>query len=150
MVAMVPTEATLSLKSHEDLLPRRKDDNKPIFSLPEWLEPLIKASYFLHFFREEMVLPADILQEIFSNLVEKENKAVMDNIVVIRKIPKADEAYSKKWIVEHIFDLLKKHKAIVQDAERDIQVVDDESDAANFFTIIIFLDGFSHLREKDH
>lgn len=69
---------------------------------------------------------------------------------MIRKIPKSADGYSKAWIVENIFDLLKKHQAIVLDANRDVQVLDDEEDPQNFFTIVLFLDGFSHLRDLDH
>jgi hypothetical protein len=38
----------------------------------------------------------------------------------------------------------------VLDADRDIQLVDDEEDPQAYFSILIFLDGFSHLRENDH
>mmetsp|Transcript_18789 Transcript_18789/g.23397 ORF Transcript_18789/g.23397 Transcript_18789/m.23397 type:complete len:81 (+) Transcript_18789:408-650(+) len=55
MVLMVPTERNVQLESFEDLLPRDASNSKQAsFSLPDWLVPLVKVSYFLHFFREEM------------------------------------------------------------------------------------------------
>lgn len=91
------------------------------------------------------------MKEIYSNLVvEGKGQNALDDIVVIRKIPKADENYSKTWIVENIFNLLKKHQAIVLDVDKDVQVMDDEEAPEKFFTIILFLDGFSHLRDNDH
>lgn len=39
---------------------------------------------------------------------------------------------------------------MVLDHERDVQVIDDEDEPGSFMTIVLFIDGFSHLRELDH
>lgn len=70
MILMVPTERKLSLTSYKDLLPKKEDKVTPMFEIPDWLQPLIKVCYFLHFFRDEMRLPADIMQEVFSSTQE--------------------------------------------------------------------------------
>jgi hypothetical protein len=33
--------------------------------MPEWIEPLIKVSYFMHYFSGETPLPLQILKEIY-------------------------------------------------------------------------------------
>ena len=151
MVLMVPTERSLSIKSYQDLLPTKEDGVTPSFSLPDWLEPLIKVSHFLHFFREEIRLPENMIKDIHRNLVDSHLEGAMDHIVVVKKIPKTGNSlYNKKWIIQNLFELLKKHQAIVLDGERDIQIIDDEEDPDNFYSVMIILDGFSHLRENDH
>ena len=162
MTMMVPTERKLALQSYTDLMPKKEDGISPTFTMPEWFEPLLKVSYFLHFFRDEMRMPGDLMKEIFATMMESHLEGAMDNIVVIRKVPKMDlpkesdadaeqsTTYSKKWIVERVFALLVKHQAIVLDADRDIKIVDDEEDPTNFVSIVVFIDGFSHLREMDH
>jgi len=121
MVIMVPTERKLSLQSYQDLLPKKEDGVTPSFAMPDWLEPLQKVSQFLHFFRDEMCLPDDIMKEIFTALMQSHLDGAMDNIIVIRKIPKSDsQQYTKKWIIEQLFDLLAKHQAVVLDPKQDV------------------------------
>lgn len=61
MVVMVPTDRKLAIKSFDDLLPLGANKLAPSFSLPEWMVPLIKISHFLHFFRDEMKLPTNMM-----------------------------------------------------------------------------------------
>ena len=151
MLLMVPTMRKMSIKSHVDLLPKKEDGLTPVFTLPEWLDPLIKVSCFLHFLRGEMRLPSEIMREIYSTLIESHVEDALDNIIVIKKIPKKEkEPYSSKWILEHIFEVLEKHQAIVLDPKQDVVIKDDEDDPENFLSIVLIIDGFSHLRELDH
>jgi len=55
---MVPTEKKITIDSYHELIAKEK------FTLPDWMEPLIRVSYFLHFFRGQMRLPVAILTEI--------------------------------------------------------------------------------------
>ena len=82
-------------------------------------------------------------------MMENHLEGSMDNIIVIQKIPKTSETYNKKWIFERLFELLVKHQAVVLNEKQDVQIIDDEDDA-KFFSIMLFIDGFSHLREMDH
>ena len=106
MILMVPTESKLALKSYRDLLPTKEDGVTASFEMPEWFEPLLKVSYFLHFFRDEMRLPDDMMKEIYADLVSSHREGAMDNILVISKIPKSNETYTKAWVVERLFELL--------------------------------------------
>ena len=106
MILMVPTESKLALNSYADLLPKKEDGVTPSFEMPEWFLPLLKVSYFLHFFRDEMRLPTDIMKEIYSDLISGHIEGAMDNIIVVRKIPKKNETYTKVWIVEKLFEIL--------------------------------------------
>jgi hypothetical protein len=58
MLLMVPTEKKITIDSYHELIAKEK------FTLPDWMEPLIRVSYFLHFFRGQMRLPVAILTEI--------------------------------------------------------------------------------------
>ena len=60
-----------------------------------------------------MNIPADLMKEIYEGMMEKHLEDSMDNIIVIRKVPKAHDTYTKKWIVERLFELLAKHQAII-------------------------------------
>jgi hypothetical protein len=55
---MMPTFKEIRIHSYKDLL----DVNK--LSMPEWIEPLIKVSYFMHYFSGEIPLPIQALKEI--------------------------------------------------------------------------------------
>ena len=108
MVVMVPTERKLAIKSYKELLPVGPDKS-PCLSLPDWMVPLIKVSHFLHFFRKEMQLPTNMMEDIFNLLLDSHLDGAMDNIIVIRKIPKViaeeeskeskENKYTKDWIL---------------------------------------------------
>ena len=51
LTIMLPTQRDIRINSYKDLLDLDK------ISLPEWIEPLIKVSYFMHFFSSETLLP---------------------------------------------------------------------------------------------
>lgn len=88
--------------------------------MPDWLQPLLRVSHFLHFFRDEMNIPSDLMKEIFDTMMENHLEGSMDNIIVIQKIPKTSETYNKKWIFERLFELLVKHQAIVLNEKQDV------------------------------
>jgi len=143
MLLMVPTQKNLTIKSYHDLIPKGK------FELPEWMEPLIRVSYFIHFFRGEMRLPMAILTEIHDQTKANMIKYHFDNIIVIRKVPSTNSVYTREWIVKRIFDLIKTHKVRIIDPQRDITFIPDEDDPEKYHSIVIIFDGFSHMREND-
>jgi hypothetical protein len=49
------------MKSYKELLQEVEGGS---FEVPEWLQPLIKALYFMQYFSGEMKLSEDILKEI--------------------------------------------------------------------------------------
>mmetsp|Transcript_18789 Transcript_18789/g.23392 ORF Transcript_18789/g.23392 Transcript_18789/m.23392 type:complete len:127 (+) Transcript_18789:663-1043(+) len=97
-----------------------------------------------------------MMRDIYGLLMGSHLDGLMDNIIVIRKIPKAAElgnesqTYTKEWILEHLFSVLAKHQAVVLDPKRDVQVLDDEEQPDKFYSVVLVLDGFSHMREMDH
>ena len=117
MIVMVPTERKLALQSHVDLLPKKEDQVTPSFTMPDWFNSLLKVSYFLHFFRDEMSLPSDLMKEIHQASIESHlTNSTMDNIIVIRKIPKTasdsnsgDDLYKPSWVLTRLFELLVHH-----------------------------------------
>ena len=48
MLAMVPTEQKMVIQSYHELI---KNES---FQFREWMDPLIRISYFLHFFRKDI------------------------------------------------------------------------------------------------
>ncbi len=48
MLAMVPTEQNMALQSYHQLIENES------FQFPEWMDPLVRISYFLHFFRKDI------------------------------------------------------------------------------------------------
>lgn len=68
-----------------------------------------------------MCLPDDMMKEIFTALMQSHLEGAMDNIIVVRKVPKAgSQEYTKKWIIGQLFGLLAKHQAVVLDPKRDV------------------------------
>lgn len=62
MTIIIPVNRRTVLKSYKDLVDVREDHLK---ELKEWLDPLMKASMFMHYFNNEIdSLPHDLLQEI--------------------------------------------------------------------------------------
>lgn len=91
------------------------------------------------------------MREVHSEAMESHLENNLDNIVIIRKVPISNgSTYTKEWIVERLFELLLKHKAIVLSAERDVKIMPDKDEPDKFITICLVIDGFSHMREMDH
>ena len=64
MTIVIPVNKQHVLKSYKDLIDIKEDHLK---ELREWLDPLMKASLFMHYFNNEIdYLPHDLLQEIHS------------------------------------------------------------------------------------
>ena len=72
----------------------------------------------------------------------------LDNLIVLRGLPVDDPIYTKNWIRNRIFELIRKHKARVLQPAYDVTFVSNPSDP-NFFNAVIILDGFSHMRLND-
>ena len=72
----------------------------------------------------------------------------VDNIIVLRQIPRENSTYPQNWILKQIIELLNKHQVRVVDPSRDIVFVEDQSDSTT--TCVIFIDGFSEKRRLDH
>lgn len=87
MSLMIPTQKGIEIESEQDLMP--KDSG---FTMPDWISPLIKVSFYLNFFRGEANLPNKLLKEIFDETrLDGEH---MDSIFVIKKIPD-DKKYDR-------------------------------------------------------
>jgi hypothetical protein len=55
LTIMLPTYEGVQITSYRDLI------NEKRLSMPDWIEPLIKVAYFLHFFSNETPLPIEII-----------------------------------------------------------------------------------------
>ena len=143
MLAMMPTEKKMFLKSYKELL---KEDG---VVLPEMMDHLVRISYFLHFFRGEIKLTEFVLREIHEKTSLNHIKYHLDNIIVVKKVPSNHKVYTREWIVRRLFELFKTHKVRIIDPQKDITFLPDEDEPENFHTIIIIFDGFSHMREND-
>ena len=143
MLAMVPTEKKMALTSYHDLI---KNES---FQFPEWMDPLIRISYFLHFFRRDIQLTDHLLKEIHQATAQNHAKYHLDNIVVIRKVPCLHSTYTRGWFVRGLFKLLKKHKVSIIDPKKDIVFMPDEEEPDQYYSVVMITDGFSHLREDD-
>jgi len=144
MTVFVPTSKTDRINSFVDLLPQKDDKKNAAITLPDWIRPLIRVSYFLHYFRGEMCLPNDMLLEIHANT--KLGDQHLDNILVINKLPTKNAVYNKEWILNKVHDLLETHMARVLDPAQDIVFVTDEEDPENYTSIVLVLDGWHQFR----
>ena len=113
------------------------------------MNPLVRISYFLHFFRGDIRLTENVLKGIHQKTALNHIKYHLDNIIVIKKVPSYHKEYTRSWIVRRLFDLFKTHKVRIIDPQKDIVFMDDEKDPENYHSIVIIYDGFSHLREND-
>lgn len=72
---MMPTVKDVRINSYKDLI------DVSILSMPEWIEPLIKVAYFMHYFSKETPLPLELLKEVHNET--KLNGKQLDYILVI-------------------------------------------------------------------
>ena len=126
IIAMMMPGKQVRIDSYKDLF----DSSK--LELPEWLQPLIKASYFMHFFSGEMPLSLDILKEIHSET--KLTHSQLDKILVIKGIP---ATCSRDWVRQQIMAVLSKFGARVLNPEKEVLVYEDKA--------VVILDGFDHM-----
>lgn len=77
--------------------------------MPLWIEPLLKASSFLHYLRGQAALPEEMLKKIYNQA--KLGESNLDNVILLLGLPGDDPVYTKVWIRDKILDLITKHKA---------------------------------------
>ena len=142
----IPTSRKLKLTSYNQLLPNKPGSDDKLFSMPLWIEPLLNISAFLHYLRKQQQMPLEIQMKIFNLTKLGENN--LDNLIVLRGLPVDDPIYTKSWIRNRIFELIRKHRARVLQPTYDVTFVSNPSDP-NFFNAVIILDGFSHMRLTD-
>lgn len=88
--------------------------------LKEWLDPLMKASLFMHYFNNEIdYLPHDLLQEIHSQ-TRLSGHLALDHILCLDHVPRDQALYPKQWLRSQITALCKKHHARLLNPLRDI------------------------------
>lgn len=63
----MPTCKDVRVESYTEIL------NKNVLNIPEWLDPLVKASYFMHAFNQETLLPKEIMKEVFDDTKIEKN-----------------------------------------------------------------------------
>jgi hypothetical protein len=140
---MMPTSSTIRVDSYKSLL----DSNK--LTMPEWIEPLLKVAYFMHYFNAEAQLPLEILKEVHDQT--KLDNLTLDHILVLSGIPTVlDDSgmpkYSEAWMREQIISVITKHGARLLNPESDIKFPQPDS-------VVIILDGYDSLapeaEEKD-
>jgi hypothetical protein len=127
-------------------LPNKPGSADKLFSMPLWIEPLLKISAFLHYLRKQQQMPLEIQLKIFN--LTRLGATNLDNLIVLRGLPVDDPIYSKSWIRNRIFEVLKKHKARVLEPAYDVIFVSNPTDPAMLNAVII-IDGFSHMRLND-
>ena len=105
--------------------------------MPTWIEPLIKVSYFLHYFTGETPLPVDILKEIYDG-TQLDHKQ-LDFIFVIQNIPVDDPKYTQDWLKEQIIKICIEHGARILNPEKEITFPSPD-------TAVLILDGYDHMK----
>lgn len=78
LTMMMPNVQSITIDSYRDLL-------GGAFELPDWIEPLVKALYFMQYFSGEMKLSRDILREIHNETVL--TTTYLDSIIILQGIP---------------------------------------------------------------
>lgn len=97
MTIIIPVSKGTILKSYKDLIDVHEDH---LQELKEWLDPLMKASMFMHFFNNEVdYLPHDLLQEIHSQTKLSSHRG-MDHILALDRVPRDEKLYPKAWLRE--------------------------------------------------
>mmetsp|Transcript_23263 Transcript_23263/g.22847 ORF Transcript_23263/g.22847 Transcript_23263/m.22847 type:complete len:145 (-) Transcript_23263:126-560(-) len=133
LTIVLPTERGVQLDSYKDLIEQSK------LSVPEWIEPLIKVSYFMHFFSNETPLPKQIIKEIFNQT--KLSGAQLDNIFVLKGIP-LEEKYSNEWIKAQIIKTLDRYGGRVLNPAKDIIFGEPG-------TLVVILDDFDPMMSHE-
>lgn len=75
---------------------------------------------------------------------------MLDNVIVLRKLPCNDPICSKEWFLRNLIDKLKYHHVRVVDPQRDIITIPDDDEPEKYFSLIIIIDGFCQTRPDDH
>ena len=145
MTLAIPISKSVDFKNENDLLFPGEDK----VQLPEWTEPLLNVSAFLHFFRGEANLPQKLTDQIFKKSTNMHKKHQLDNVIVVRKVPSKHGRYTRTWITKRLIELLTVHQARIIDPWRDICVLDDEEEPEKFHSVVIFMDNFHHFRPND-
>ena len=143
---VIPTSRKMQLKSYRDLLPSKEGSSEKAFTMPLWIEPLLKASCFLHYLRGQAALPEELQKKIYSQT--KLGNANLDNVILLLGLPANDPVYTKAWIRDRILELVAKHRARILEPVHDITFVASQDDPDTFNAVIV-LDGFSHMRLTD-
>jgi hypothetical protein len=131
----------------DELLP--EVDGKPL-ELPSWTTPLLKISQFLHYFRKKDTLADNLVTEVFKLSQKSHKKHMLDNVILIKKLPVSDVCCSKEWFLRSLIDKLKYHKARVIDPQRDIIMIPDDDEPDKFYSLVVLIDGFCQTRPEDH
>lgn len=76
----------------------------------------------------------------------KLDQSNLDNVIILMGLPANDPTYTKQWILNRIFELVKKHRARVLEPAYDVTFVKGEGDTMD---CVVVLDGFSHMRLLD-
>ena len=111
MTLAIPISKSVDFKNVNDLLFPGEDK----VQLPEWTEPLLNVSAFLHFFRGESNLPQKLTDQIFKKSTNMHKKHQLDNVIVVRKVPSTHGRYTRTWITERLIELLTVHQARIID-----------------------------------
>ena len=62
MSAIIPLDKCTTMQSYQDVLELKTSSQKELI---EWMDPLMKTSFFIHYFNNEIeYLPFDLLKEI--------------------------------------------------------------------------------------
>ena len=155
MTLVVPIDERARLGSYKDLLSVREAH---LAALQAWLDPLLKASLFMHFFNNELhCLPDDLLQEIHDQ-TRLESHRALDHVLVIDRVPRGEEAFPVAWLRAQVVALCQKHHARILNPERDIAFVEDEREArpgaaggepagarTPCYKLVLLLDGWDHM-----
>jgi hypothetical protein len=117
LTMMMPNVQSVTIDSYRDLL-------GGALELPEWLEPLVKALYFMQYFSGEMKLSRDILREIHSETVL--TTSYLDSIIILQGIPSSNlgedgqPLYLESLLRSEILTIVAKHGARVLQPATDL------------------------------
>ena len=105
------------------------------YTLPLWIEAIIKLGQFLNFFQGTSVLESQLLHDINSEL--KLNDEIK-NIFIISNVALEIE---NSLILDQIEKTLVSHNAKIYDKNKDIQIISDQK--TNTKSIFILVDGYN-------
>ena len=123
MSAIIPLDKCTTMQSYQDVLELKTSSQKELI---EWMDPLMKTSFFIHYFNNEIeYLPFDLLKEIH-NQTKLQSHRALDHILQLVNVPIDESVFTKQWVIKQIVSICNKHHARLINPLRDINFEESE------------------------
>jgi hypothetical protein len=104
------------------------------YSLPVWIEAIIKLGQFLNFLQGNSPLDGELMKEIHDQLMINNQ---FEKFIIVKNLSKDSD---NEKVLEEFKKLLSSSNAKIVDVKKDIQILNEE--ASNTKSIVILTDGF--------